>query len=778
MSCLVYHTIADNDFGNVCVFSGYYDDVNEVTTKDILSDVNAKGMLPMGQQPTIAVKAMQSGSPVIGYPAGSVPAGSLDLTPVYNFILQVTGGDMESFKNPVLLKKIKDQLVVAFKSADLANLMFKLMMAQVIWELNDYTDFKSLDTEYKCSAELLSELAINDISRGSWQNATVKQDSCTDKLFIELPSYYELVINDDFLAFSKLPVKDQLCTLYTDDRMYTLRYMEACRDNKSKLLEVIGDPKNNTMRIFDNEQEFYDAVMHWINANMKKAETKTIDFDTQQYLFLLIYQMYILNWGHCVRVPLRMLAESSGSSDEFAESDGASRFIMRQECVLGDNACMSLKEFLTDSVAAYGYEILVNILIQMCRWGARKPSCLVVGTDAEDLSDRVFDLNEGIVKIQRQVKGELVAQDPDKFVCVGEIFAKPGFAVGYVRKVVYRDETNAEFPTMYPVFFGDYLADFDQAGKEFVMEQNAQFTLVDVLGTNYAGYVNEVTRKYVSLLGTENITLPREFNAISALNTVLANGTEKLAAYKVNSPSDIFKLANNLMISIQVVACFNYFREYVPVFSMVNDAGADVTYETWKSAIEKSKAVLGSFDTAKIDTSAVSQTAVNPAPQPEAPQSVAQLTAAPQQSAVFGAVSAATSTPTSTQASTQGNAQAVVKDRVSGELFYLRSADNCTTFYNVKLKGTTVCQVGTWAVEINGKYFAIYDILDPANRRNIPDTPETTKSIFTILGHVVHAFNAIAVAPQKQRVFFENTNAFKAFASSVLKLDALISGGE
>lgn len=763
MSFLFYHVVADSDFGEVCVFSGFYNGVNEVTTKDIFSSVEAKGMIPMEMQPSIAVKSMQSRSPVIGWakgdPALDPSKGATDLTAVYGFIMQATGGKIEAFSDPAMLKAIKDQLAAALNSVDLAKLVLKMMMAQIVWELSDYAGLKNVDTEYKCSVELMGVLTTNDLTQDGIPNETLRQDTCTDKLFIELPSYYELVSSDETVIFNKLPVKDQICTLYTDARLYTTQYMDACRDNKQKLLEVVGDAKNNTLEIFDNESEFYDAVLNWININMQKADTKVMDADTQHYLYQLIYQMYILNWGHCVRVPLRMLAESNNRNEDSLDSDGASRFVMRMECPLGDNACISLREFLTDNVAAYGHEILVNILIQMCRWGDRKPSCLVVGTDKDDLSDRVFDLNEGVIKIQRQIKGELVEKDPDKFVCVGTIFSKPDFAVGYVREVTSTDETGAEFKALYPVFFGDYLNDFEKQGKTFVKAADNVVALSDVLGQNFTGYVNEETRKYVCTLGTANITLSREFNTMFALNTVLANGVEKIASYRVDSAAGIFGLANNLMVSIQVVACYNYFREYAAVFA---ELGTQATYDTWKSLIEKNQAVLGSFrDALKVTDIAGAETGSKQGPVSENAAPAAPEPMPTAQSTVFGGAAAASAPvqPVSTVATAPVAA-----------LAYIKASDSYLGVYNIKYGTTIVGQVGTNQVEIGGKKFASFTILDPAQPRQIPDTPENTKNLFLILAHVVHAFRAMALDSTHQRVFFETENAHKMFATKVSKL--------
>lgn len=777
MRFLFYHTIADADFGNVNIFSGFYDGVNKVTTKDIFTNVQAKSLIPMEMRPNIAVKSMQSRSPIIGYKADSrsfdQSAGYTDVTVIYNFVLQQTEGKTESFSNTTLLKSIKDQLTNALKDAALAKLVFEMIMAQIIWELNDYASIKNIDTEYECSSELTNLLVTNDLLRSGSQNATLRQDDCTDKLSIELPSYYELMSDDDDrIVFGMLPVKDQLCKLYTDERMYTTSYMEACRDNKARLLEVIGDPKNNTMEIFDNEKDFYNTVIAWIKTNMQKAGTKTIDEETQQYLFTLIYQMYILNWGHCVRVPNQMLAETSSRNEDALDSDGVSRFAMKIECEPGDNACISLKEFLTDAIAAYGYEILVNLLIQICRWGERKPTCLVIGTSADDLSDRVFDLNEGFSKMQRQIKGELTEQDPDKFICIGKIYAKPDFAVGYVRKVISKDETGAPFVSLYPVFFGDYLNDFEKEGKEFVEEQEGTLLLSDAFGQNLVGYVNERSRKYVSMLGTENITLSREFNSMFALNTVLANGPEKLSAYKVDAPMDIFNLANRFMISIQVVACYNYFREYANIFAELSKISGPIDYETWKSLIEREHAELGVFENKQASNTA---SAIASAPQ----ESVVTDASAVQQfstnepEATPTSVFSMTPKPAMPTATMETPAQQPVTTKASS-CTYLKAADEYMLICNVKLKDKTVAQVGINPLTINGKTYSTYTILDPANVRAIPDDAEHTKDFFLIIGHVIHAFRAMASDPEKQRLFFESENAHKTFANTVVKLDSVL----
>lgn len=757
MSFLFFHTVTDNDFGEVCVFSGFFNGTDKITTKDIFCEVQAKGMIPLSMQPSVAIKSAHSRSPIIGYkkgdPALDPSQGATDLTAVYGFILQATGGKMAAFQDRELLKTIKAQLVTAFGDPNSAKLVLELMVAQVLWELNDYTGLSNVDKEYTCSMELQNLLTTSDLTKGV-PNETLRQETCTDKLFIELPSYYELISEDESAVFNKLPVKDQICTLYTDARMYTLQYESACRDNKQKLLEVIGDSKNNTLEIFDNEKEFYDAVINWVNTNMQNADTKVIDADTQHYLYLLIYQMYILNWGHNKRVPLRMLPETSSRNEDNLDSDGASRFIMRGECTPGDNACMSLREFITDNVAAYGHEILVKILIQLCRWGDRKPSCLVVGTDKDDLSDKVFDLNEGEIRIQRQVKGELVEKDPDKFLCIGTIYSKPDFAVGYVRKVVSTDDTGAEFVTMYPVFFGDYLNDFEKQGKEFVMETDNTVLLSTVLGPEFTGYVNEETRKYVCTLGTENITLSREFNSIYALNTVLANGAEKLSLYRVDSASDIFTLASRVMVEIAHVACYNYFREYAPVFAELN---TPVTYESWKTLIEKYQAVLGSFRPAPKAADIV-----QPVVKEQEPVAAPAQT---QTSSVFGAapVQQAVATPP------VGVTQPVVTE-VKQTPGYVKASETYLGIFNIKYGDTVVGQVGTSPIQIGEKKFVCFTILDPSQPRQIPDTPENSKSLFLIMAHVVHAFRAMAVNPAHQRVFFETENAHKAFATSVSKL--------
>ena len=161
-------------------------------------------------------------------------------------------------------------------------------------------------------------------------------------------------------------------------------------DNKAILHDIEGDRSHNRMEPYENEEEYFNALDKWVQFNMREQYGTTngnvIDTVSQLYLQELIARLYMLHWRHCPDVPDE-IDDSIG--DDSAEAFG--RYIFKDK-ENRTNAVIILNDYLKEAAAELGYKVYLYAVIQIARWGARKPTAIVF----DDYADE-FDLGLGMV---------------------------------------------------------------------------------------------------------------------------------------------------------------------------------------------------------------------------------------------------------------------------------------------------------------------------------------------------------------------------------------------
>lgn len=253
---------------------------------------------------------------------------------------------------------------------------------------------------------------INEVTRKNTMaaipdNETKFQDSCTSELFIRLPAHeamFNYLATDEDESeqqevrdlHSFMPVRDEVSVPYSGDpRNEDPDYVQSMIENPSIatstiLKTIIGQSENNTDTLYDNEQRFYEALNTWMgliaaNEDPTHEDTGELCALSLDYLHTLAETLYIWYWQHNRRVPCKVEIGTGENLDE-------SRYTFKSEDHMGV-APDDLIQFLDRASADLGREAYAKAIIQLARWGSRKPNAIVF-----DGYDKCFDLNLGRVK--------------------------------------------------------------------------------------------------------------------------------------------------------------------------------------------------------------------------------------------------------------------------------------------------------------------------------------------------------------------------------------------
>lgn len=247
-----------------------------------------------------------------------------------------------------------------------------------------------------------SELAPQD-------NETNLQNTCTDKLFIELPSRNQFM-QEDFKMSNVLPTITSLCDPYKGLQLEDItEYKNDIHVPQSMYPMFEGVTKNNTFKLYDNEQLYYKSLIEWVQFNMKNSALGDVDLSvtnpnidklSQSYLEELAKLLYTRHWYHNINIPIYnplessdddmmdLVSDSSGdsvtsdykfratASEKDAIRAGIKEFTMSSSTRV--NALEQLVEFLTEASLSAGYIAYIQAIIQLARWGERKPTCIII----------------------------------------------------------------------------------------------------------------------------------------------------------------------------------------------------------------------------------------------------------------------------------------------------------------------------------------------------------------------------------------------------------------
>lgn len=232
--------------------------------------------------------------------------------------------------------------------------------------------------------------AINSIPPS--ENYTHFQEECTSEFFVEIPS--RQVIADAENIFQVLPKKDELCVPYSDPAAYMPDYKQH---GVSKFLFPLieGEKENNGKPLYNNEEKFFMALTEWVQYNMREefgtVDGGVLDKISESYLFGLASTLYMRHWQHCKFVPAE-IADNIETEDTDVESIFVFDVRGGQEAPKY-NAVIILQEYLKDVSAVLGYEAVIDAVIQISRWGSRKPTAICF-----ENYEKEFRLADGLVK--------------------------------------------------------------------------------------------------------------------------------------------------------------------------------------------------------------------------------------------------------------------------------------------------------------------------------------------------------------------------------------------
>ncbi len=355
---------------------------------------------------------LSDGARFAAIPGVSVPvitveptSNATDVSKVYDTLIKALHTDNEK----VMMRKVRDVLAPQV-GTDVATKIVSAIKLQYEWEtagvVNSVLRIDAADTDVTLRAATMKMLedintrfvqAITSISPAD--NYTRFQNAETDVLFIEIPNRSEVLETES--VFNLIPNQDEVCKPYSDPAAFSPDYKSKGLP-KYLITQIEGQKQNNKDEVFENEEMYYKALDEWVRFNMTQefgsADGGVIDKLSEDYLQQLIASVYIWHWRHNSRVPKGV--DTTAEKDETADIDSVYVFDALPGKGAPDfNAAIVLQEFLKEASVALGYKVYLKALIQIARWGSRKPTAIVF-----DDYEKEFVLGTGIVG---QKKGDL-----------------------------------------------------------------------------------------------------------------------------------------------------------------------------------------------------------------------------------------------------------------------------------------------------------------------------------------------------------------------------------
>lgn len=292
------------------------------------------------------------------------------------------------------------------------------------------------------------------------ENVNKYQNVCTDDLFIHIPDS-QLLTDEDINVRSLLPEQNELCTPYMNPVFGTPQYKNIVIPGSMDQIFIEGAPENNGKGLYPNEEKYAKALAAWIEYNRKESgitdSSNTIDSISQEYLEALLTFLYMKHWSHNPTIPVG-INERAEDSDDSAESLYMFRMIPGRT-VIEQNDVLNLLDYMQEASAEVGYSAYVDAVIQLSRWGERKPTAIVI-----DGFDMVFNLGTGLPVAHNRVVGDIhqvkingceyelvgVVYDDSNFSdpsiqCNGQTIQQWPMPVGYKLHAIFADEQSTEF---------------------------------------------------------------------------------------------------------------------------------------------------------------------------------------------------------------------------------------------------------------------------------------------------------------------------------------------
>jgi len=298
---------------------------------------------------------------------------------------------------------------------------------------------------------------LEDAGTTDFQLHTFTQKTCKDVFFFTLPLLKDLQAKDvEYARF--VPDIDQVCHPYLVSQdneeaiVERINFTPEYRRNKPvnfPMPEVEGADKNNTFEIYENEQKFFQFLQMWMQKITIEAKGMQ-EFDcknphhvlviiAEQYLECLLRHLYSWHWRHIRYVPdytltyeeitkkldLKRISEDTVVPEcwYYYKEDNpiisvkdalAENVSLNMDDAVAINFTSNLVDYVRSAVATVGSIAYAEAIIQLGRWGERKPTKILI-----DGYSKSFVLATGTSQVEIMDKGSYVsALGSKKYVAV------------------------------------------------------------------------------------------------------------------------------------------------------------------------------------------------------------------------------------------------------------------------------------------------------------------------------------------------------------------------
>ena len=270
---------------------------------------------------------------------------------------------------------------------------------------------------------------------GNVANVNQFQDKCTDRFFIKLPSYPELI--DENIPLSKIiPSIFSIFKPFNHPIYYGPHWLEVRNKTESERIKymhalnesgdvsfseedilnyidypsdhILGSDDNNDLPILDNEVDYYKSLIKMIEYDLKRQFPDTWEIlytsggltpHMKIYIDGLLESILYVNWScsGMFRVNATFFQDQSDDSDDSPDSEFSAEdkmeFAYHRINASGFDGVELIRGWL-HSIAQgrsgnppLGCNVFAEAIVKLSRWGERKPSCLKI-----DGRDNAFNL--------------------------------------------------------------------------------------------------------------------------------------------------------------------------------------------------------------------------------------------------------------------------------------------------------------------------------------------------------------------------------------------------
>lgn len=430
--------IKSTDSANSKLVVGLYQDQRYYNVKEIMSKSTLSNSIYIDSSDTLEIPFL--------VPESDDTMNNLDVTPLYTAIVSssysLTVEQVKKFST-ILRQHLGIENNDPFLNEEQIRILEKVF--------SEYDSYMSGNTvhinmspvwiggeNYTRTKELIQK--INDSGKTEsiyieGENKTLYRKGEEDELFISVPTYTELSIEDVKLPnpstieepYSKYIKSKALST--TDEKvliekLLSPRYREVSQ-NIVPLAEIIGSSENNELPIQVSEMRFYNALKSLMDVGIEK-ENPDISLEdcvamnkgsliVKDYITNLILMGALINWSHTGLLPYNLLydlCESSDSTDDDIDvesSDSTDDSNNQPEGLLGRNEYNA--DFISSSNPRFGDRDLISLIdacfnkniysiidiaIRMFRFGSQKPTRIPLPDgDWYDLNTFIKSSNSG-----------------------------------------------------------------------------------------------------------------------------------------------------------------------------------------------------------------------------------------------------------------------------------------------------------------------------------------------------------------------------------------------